>query len=76
MKDKKYIALYKAIKNKINHGEYKSGEKLPSKRIMANITGYSLITVENAYKIQNPLYKDSAGNRAKYLFSTLLSCYI
>lgn len=51
MKDKKYIALYKSIKNRINHGEYKSGEKLPSKRVMASITGYSLITVENAYKM-------------------------
>lgn len=51
MKDKKYIALYKSIKDKIGHGEYRSGTKLPSKRIMASITGYSLITVENAYKM-------------------------
>lgn len=51
MKDKKYIALYKSIKEKIGHGEYKSGTKLPSKRVMASNTGYSLITVENAYKM-------------------------
>lgn len=51
MKDKKYIELYKSIKDRINHGEYKSGTKLPSKRVMASITGYSLITVENAYKM-------------------------
>ena len=51
MKDKKYIALYKSIKNKINHGEYKSGEKLPSKRVMASVSGCSLITVENAYRM-------------------------
>ena len=51
MKDKKYIALYKNIKDKITRGEYKSGEKLPSKRVMANMCTYSLITVENAYRM-------------------------
>ena len=51
MKDKKYIALYKSIKDKIYRGEYKSGDKLPSKRVLSDITGYSLITVENAYKM-------------------------
>lgn len=51
MKDKKYFSLYKSIKEKILSGEYKSGEKLPSKRVCANMTGYSLITVENAYKM-------------------------
>ena len=51
MKDKKYIALYKSIKDKITCGKYKSGQKLPSKRVMANMCGYSLITVENAYRM-------------------------
>ena len=51
MKDKKYIVLYKSIKDKIAGGEYKDGERLPSKRVMANMCGYSLITVENAYRM-------------------------
>ena len=51
MSDKKYIALYKSIKDKITGGEYKSGQKLPSKRVMSGMCGYSLITVENAYRM-------------------------
>lgn len=49
MKEKKYYALYKDLKNKILSGEYKAGEKLPSKRLMNDKTGYSLITIEKAY---------------------------
>lgn len=49
MKDKKYYSVYKVIKNKILSGEYVSGDKLPSKRVMADMTGCSIITVENAY---------------------------
>jgi GntR family transcriptional regulator / MocR family aminotransferase len=48
---KKYYALYNDLKNKILVGEYKAGDKLPSKRIMADKSGYSLITVENAYRM-------------------------
>lgn len=51
MNDKKYILLYKSIKEKILSGEYKKGQKLPSKRVTASRTGYSLITVENAYRL-------------------------
>ena len=46
---KKYYELYKQIKTEIISGEYKAGDKLPSKRVMADKYGYSLITVENAY---------------------------
>lgn len=48
MKEKKYLTLYIRIKNKILSGEYRAGEKLPSKRILADINGCSLITVETA----------------------------
>lgn len=48
---KKYFNLYKTIKNKIINGEYKADEKLPSKRVMADMSGYSLITVEHAYNM-------------------------
>lgn len=39
------------MKNKIICGEYQSGQKLPSKRVMADKTGYSIITVETAYNM-------------------------
>jgi len=51
MKVKKYDILYRDLKEKILSGEYQAGEKLPSKRVMADLSGCSLITVENAYRI-------------------------
>ncbi len=48
MENKKYLSLYIKIKNKILSGEYRAGEKLPSKRVFADINGCSLITVETA----------------------------
>ena len=50
MKDqKKYYSLYLDIKNKILSGEFRAGEKLPSKRVTADKRGVSLVTVERAY---------------------------
>lgn len=46
---KKYYQLYKELKNRIVTGEYACGEKLPSKRVMADKSGCSLITVQRAY---------------------------
>lgn len=51
MSQKKYIELYQSIKRSILSGEYKPGERLPSKRVGAQMSGYSIITVENAYKM-------------------------
>ena len=51
MKNKKYLSLYRTIKNKILCTEYTSGQKLPSKRVMADKTGCSVITVEKAYNM-------------------------
>ncbi len=48
---KKYFEIYLMIKKRIISGEYKSEQKLPSKRVMADMTGYSLITVEKAYSM-------------------------
>ncbi len=46
-----YIALYEAIKEDISRGLIKPNEKLPSKRVMAENNGVSVITVENAYSL-------------------------
>ena len=44
----KYYQLYKEIKRRILSGTYKPGEKLPSKRVLADREGVSVITVERA----------------------------
>lgn len=46
----KYYALYVAVRNDILHGNLKAGEKLPSKRALAEHLGVSVITVQTAYE--------------------------
>lgn len=48
---KKYLSVYEKIKNEILSGVYKAGDKIPSKRVMVDITGFSEITVMNAYSL-------------------------
>jgi len=48
---KKYISIYDKIKKDITEGIYKTGCKLPSKRILADEWGVSIITVEHAYEL-------------------------
>ncbi len=48
---KKYAELYNKIKDKIIMGEYKKGDKLPSKRVLADKEGVSVITVNAAYSL-------------------------
>jgi len=48
---KKYLTLYNTVKSEIESGIYKAGQKLPSKRVMADITGFSEITVMTAYSM-------------------------
>ena len=43
----KYYYIYKMIRKDIEEGALKKGEKLPSKRSLAEHLGISLITVEN-----------------------------
>ena len=49
MKKKKYVTIYKKMKEQILCGDYQAGEKLPSKRVTADKFGCSVITVETAY---------------------------
>lgn len=48
---KAYIQLYEQLRNDITNSVYKYGDKLPSKRILADETLTSVITVEHAYGI-------------------------
>ena len=43
-----YRELYQKIRQDILNGTIKTGEKLPSKRTLAQTLGVSTITVENA----------------------------
>ena len=45
------IIYIKCIRRDIERGKLKKGEKLPSKRSLAEHLGISLITVENAYQM-------------------------
>lgn len=47
----KYLTLYENIKRDIVRGVYRTGEKLPSKRILADENGVSVITAEHAYDL-------------------------
>lgn len=66
MKEKKYYGLYTKIKNRILAGEYAAGEKLPSKRVMADMTGYSIITVQAAYDMLSDEGYVEARERSGY----------
>lgn len=48
-KEKKYTAVYQRIKNDILQGTLAPGSRLPSKRVLADQMGVSVITVETAY---------------------------
>ncbi len=50
-KDFAYIKIYTQIREKIMNGVYRHGDKLPSKRTLAEEMGSSVITVEHAYSI-------------------------
>ena len=46
-----YLQLYNMIRNDIVNGAYTYNSKLPSKRVLAEETGVSTITVEHAYAL-------------------------
>lgn len=50
-KTKAYMDLYIKVRNDIIHGIYQTGDKLPSKRILADKENVSVITVTHAYEL-------------------------
>ena len=48
---KRYLQIYEQVKDDIIAGRYKVGAKLPSKRIMAEAMGVSVITIQHAYEL-------------------------
>ncbi len=51
LKQSAYMQLYQQLRDDIANCVYKYGEKLPSKRLLADETGVSVITVQHAYDI-------------------------
>ncbi len=48
---KRYLKIYELVREDIIEGRYDRGSKLPSKRVMADEMGVSVITVEHAYEL-------------------------
>jgi len=71
MNDKKYLNLYNSVKNDIINGTYSPGQKLPSKRVMADKTGYSLITIEKSYEMLSDEGYISPVQRSGYFVNKL-----
>ena len=71
MKQKKYYTLYLQIKKKILSGDLSAGDKLPSKRVMSDKSGYSLVTVERAYAMLEDEGYVSARERSGYFVSQI-----
>lgn len=68
---KKYLSLYEKIKKEILSGFYKAGDKIPSKRVMADLTGYSIITVMTAYSMLESEGYIEARERSGYFVSKI-----
>ena len=50
-KEKRYLKVYEQVRKDIIDGRFPKGTKLPSKRVMAEAVGMSVITVEHAYEL-------------------------
>ncbi len=48
---KLYLKVYEQVREDIIKGRYPVGKKLPSKRVMAEAMGMSVITIEHAYEL-------------------------
>lgn len=66
MNEKKYYSLYKRLAEAIVQQEYSPGEKLPSKRTMADLTGSSVVTVASAYALLEQEGYITARQRSGY----------
>ena len=49
--EKRYLKVYEQVREDIINGRYPVGSKLPSKRVMAEAMGMSVITIEHAYEL-------------------------
>ena len=73
---KKYLSLYNETKKNILNGVYKTNEKLPSKRVMADRSGLSLITVEKAYSMLEEEGYIFASQRKGYFVNPIDAVFV
>ena len=67
-KEKAYMQLYRQLRDDITKGLYKYGQKLPSKRLLAQETNTSVITVEHTYDIlRDEGYIDTQERRGYFV---------
>lgn len=71
MEEKKYYSLYRELKKRILSGDYAAGTKLPSKRLSADKSGLSIITVERAYAMLEEEGYIYARERSGYFVAQL-----
>lgn len=50
-KSPRYVQVYQMLKKKIEEGDYQPGQRLPSKRVLAEVCSCSLNTIENALSL-------------------------
>ena len=48
---KRYLSIYEQVRKDIIEGRYRTGTKLPSKRVMAESMDVSVITIQHAYEL-------------------------
>ena len=70
-KTKAYMDLYLKIRNDIIHGIYQTGDKLPSKRNLADKENVSVITVAHAYELLTSEGYITSRMRSGYFVSYL-----
>ncbi|MBO5598396.1 MAG: PLP-dependent aminotransferase family protein [Oribacterium sp.] len=66
-----YLTIYTNLRQQIINGDFKTGDKLPSKRVFAEVTGTSVITVEHAYDLlQDEGYIEASQRRGYFVTYT------
>ena len=75
-KTKAYMDLYLKIRNDIIHGIYQIGDKLPSKRILADKENVSVITVAHAYELLTSEGYITSRMRSGYYVSYLEKIFL
>lgn len=71
-----YLQLYHQLREDIVNGVYPTGRKLPSKRVLAEQAGVSLITVEHAYAIlSDEGYLESRERSGYFVSYSAADCF-
>ena len=71
-----YMKLYEKLRDEITRGVYKYGDRLPSKRVLADDFGTSVITVQHAYDIlMSEGYVEARERRGYFVIFNDKDCF-